>query len=302
MLALASVLGLSSVAEAKKKRKKKRNKKKHTLRGAIGTDWTHVVGGGGSILFYNARTGAGLAGTLDGRGFTPVEEYNDFAKGYEVVVGTPRGSVLFLRNARLYEAYGLAAAGTLLNGRWTFLNQYRDFAPWTDAAASTDSLFLYNRTEALGASGTLVDGAWTYVKEYRNFYPDYTHFAASDDSLLFYRYNSGASAKAGTLQNGVWTFANSYEQSDDAWPFNHQVAVGAGDTLLFLKHQHDDADGFVGRLSNGAWQFAHMYIDFAPWTHAAHAGNGFVLLYRMADGLAAWGTLGGGEWEYYGTT
>jgi hypothetical protein len=57
-------------------------------------------------------------------------------------------------------------------------------------------------------------------------------------------------------------------------------------------------------LENGVWQLDHIYQGFAEWTHAAHAGNGFILLYynHGYDALAAWGTLAGGEWEYYGTT
>jgi len=43
--------------------------------------------------------------------------------------------------------------------------------------------------------------------------------------------------------------------------------------------------GAGGRLTNGAWS----YDDFAPWTHAASAGNGFILLYNTISGLAAWG-------------
>lgn len=269
---------------------------------AIGGGWTHVVGGGGSILFYNKHTGSALTGTLDGRGFTPVEEYSDFARGYEVIVGTPRGSVLFLRKAQPYEADGPAMAGTLRDGRWTVVNRYTGFAPWTDGEAAGDSVFLYNREKGHGASGTLVDGAWSYYQQYRNFHPDFTHMTATDDSLLFHQFNS-RNAKAGTLKNGVWSFTNNYSDIGNApHVIDYHVSVGAGDTILLLGYT--SLNGVVGRLVDGVWRLDHNYPGFNYWTHAAHAGNGFVLLYDPDEyrSLAAWGALGGGEWRYYGTT
>jgi hypothetical protein len=268
---------------------------------AIGPGWTHVVGGGGSILFYNKSTGAGLAGTLDGRGFTPVEEYRDFAKGYEVIVGTSRGSVLLLKNPQLYST-GLGATGTLRNGRWTFLNTYRDFAPWTHGAAAGDSVFLYSST-GRGASGTLIDGAWSFYREYGNFYRDYRRIVASDDSLMFHLSRSSSSAKVGTLKDGVWTFTNNYPDFVNGQLVDvNGCSVGAGDTLLLTYWGWSNMDSFAGRLVDGAWRLDHTYRGFAEWSHAIQAGNGFVLLYDRWSGLAAWGTLGGGAWAYYGTT
>jgi hypothetical protein len=189
-----------------------------------------------------------------------------------------------------------------LNGRWTYLNKYTGFAPWTDGEAAGDSVFLYNREEGHGASGTLVDGAWSYYQEYRNFHPDFTHLAATDDSLLFHQFNS-RNAKAGTLENGIWSFANNYDDIGNApHVIDYHVSVGAGDTILLLGWS--GLNGVVGRLVDGAWRLDHNYPGFNYWTHAAHAGNGFVLLYDndLYRSLAAWGTLGGGEWQYYGTT
>lgn len=294
-------------ARKRKRRRKNKNKDKHEQRqgevtntlavaSAIGNDWTHV--GGSSILFYDRNTGDGLAGTLDGLGFTPVEASKGFATGYDLVVGTPRGSVLFLRNSD-----GMGAAGTLLNGRWSFLNEYHGFAPWTNAAASADTLFLYHLTRGQGASGTLVNGAWTYYGQYRSMERDYTHFSATDDSLLFYKFNSRASAKAGTLKNGVWTFANSYPDIGNLpYVVDYHMAVGAVDTLLF--QGFTGLNFVIGTLANGAWSLKHKYPDAGYWTHAAHAGNGFILLYTGGgfDAPTAWGTLIGGNWSYYGTT
>lgn len=298
-----SVAGLSNAhGEAKKRRNRRKSRRKRNTTGeegrVIGPDWTHVVGGNGSILFYNRRTGAGLVGTLDGRGFTAVEQHADFAPGYNLVAGTPRGSVLFLRNQD-----GLGAAGTLQNGRWSFLNQYSGFATWDNAAASADTLFLYSRTRnGHGASGTLVGGAWHYLREYNDFYMDYTYFAATDDSMLFYQRNAPTKDSiTGTLEGGYFTFAHSYNDIGNLpYVVDYHVAVGAGDTLLLLGFTN--LNGATGHLVDGAWRFDHNYPGFAYWTHAAHAGNGFVLLYDEATGNAAWGTLGNGAWTYYGTT
>ena len=276
--------------------------------GAIGAGWTHVVGGGGSILFYNKNTGEAMTGTLGGSGFTQVEYYSGiirFAKGYKVMVGTPSGSMLFVRPS------GNGVAGTLVNGVWTLRNEYRGFAPWDVGGATRDSVFLFNWDTRQGASGTLVDGAWTYYKRYRNsFQFDYTRIGATDDSLVFYRACSRQPAKSGTLENGVWSLVYPFHFEE----FNtvggqflcYQAEVGAGDTLLVLSSTPQQGEtgyhGVVGRLVDGAWRVDHDYVGFGLWRHAAHAGNGFVLLYDKESGLAAYGTLGGGEWSYYGTT
>jgi hypothetical protein len=269
--------------------------------------WKDVVGGGGSILFYDARRGNVVTGTLDGRGFTPVEEYTGataFRKGYNVVVGTPGGSVLFVRSPHRHERHGFGIAGTLLDGRWILRNEYAGFADWTNGAATRDSVFLFNRYTGLGASGTLVDGAWTYYKRYRNWTP-YSHLVATDDSLLLFKFNSRRPAMAGTLENGLWSYANSYADIGNAPDeMNYRLAVGAGDTLLLLKNH--PLDGVAGRLVDGAWHLDHTYpsgpTGFHRWTHAAHAGNGFVLLYDDDGEFASYGTLSGGAWSYYGTT
>ena len=91
---------------------------------ATSPGWTHLVGGGGGLLFYNASTGAGLSGTLDGSGWHPVTTYADFATGFTVLVGTPSGSLLLLQ-----PSSGLGAAGTLVNGQWSFLSQWPVVVP-----------------------------------------------------------------------------------------------------------------------------------------------------------------------------
>ena len=155
---------------------------------AIGTGWTHLGGGGGSLLCYNADSGAGLSGTLDGAGFTPVQEYSDFSPGYQVLVGTPAGSLL------LEPLSGLGAAGTLADDSWAFLNEYHDFAPWTHAAAASDSVLLYNRSSGLGAGGTLRDGAWSYDNRYDDF-AAFSHVASAGNGyVLFYDTDSGLAA------------------------------------------------------------------------------------------------------------
>ena len=171
--------------------------------------------------------------------------------------------------------------------------------------ASADTLFLYHRNRVQGASGTLVDGAWTYYRQYRGLalYPGFSHFAATDDSLLMYQFNSRLSAKAGTLKPGVWTFTNSYPDLGNLpYVINYLLAVGAGDTLLL--NGFSSLNFVTGTLVAGVWRLKRNDPVSVYWTDAAHAGNGFVLLYDRGgfDTPAAWGTLSGGDWTYYGTT
>lgn len=255
----------------------------------IGTGWTHVVGGGGSILFYNANTGAGLAGTLDENGWLAVERYTDFATSWQLVVATAAGSVLLVD-----PGTGQGAGGTITGGRWSYLTDYTDFAPWTHAVGTRDSVLLYDRETGNGAGGTLIDGQWRFLTSYDDFFTGYTHLAGSDDSVLLYSDSIGFGA-TGTLENGAWEWRGTYDDFARDWT----LQVGAGQSLLLV--QRDTGLGAAGFLMGGTWEGLTEYGDFSTnWTHVVSAGNGYVLFYDAASGEAGWGTLADGAWSYIG--
>lgn len=270
------------------------------LSGSIGGNWAHIVGGGGSILLYDRQSGAGICGTLDGRGFIPVEHYQDFAKNYAMAVGTARGSVLLLRKLPIYQQGALGATGMLRDGRWIFSNAYTDFGSWTHAVAAGDSVMLYNADDGIAATGTLIDGQWSYLNLYSTIGKDFTHLVGTDDSVLLYAFATRR-AQAGTLINGIWTPTTSYEDiGNGPQVIEYQPSVGAGSSLLMITWS--GLTGVTGQLANGAWQQQQSYPGFNFWKTIAHAGNGFLLFYDDFHELLAWGTLRDGVWEYYGTT
>lgn len=270
------------------------------LSGVIGGNWTTMIGGGGSILLYDRNSGAGVSGTLDGRGFIPVERYHDFARNYVMAVGTARGSVLLLRKLWIYEQGALGAAGMLRDGRWIFTNTYHTFGSWTHAVAAGDSVMLYNADDGIAATGTLIDGHWSYLNLYPTMGKDFTHLVGTDDSVLLYTF-ARRRAQAGTLIDGVWTPTVSYQDiGNGPGSIEYHPSVGAGSSLLLITWS--GLTGVTGQLVNGIWQQQLDYPGFNFWKFIAHAGNGFLLFYDDFHELLAWGTLQQGVWEYYGVT
>jgi CubicO group peptidase (beta-lactamase class C family) len=256
-----------------------------------GTGWTHLVGGGGSLFFYNEDTGEGLTGTLDNTGWHAVERYTDFKTGWNLVTCTSEGSVLLVDSTT-----GEGASGVLADGRWSYLVDYDDFTTgWTHLVATGDSALFYTAGTGEASSGTLVDGVWEWTTDYDDFFSGYTHLTASDDTVLLYAEGIGFGA-SGTLVNGSWEWVGVYDDFAPGWT----LQGGAGDSLLLL--EQGSGTGASGYLRNGAWEYTTDYTDFSPdWTHVAASGNDdFVLFYDANSGLPAWGTLAGGVWEYYG--
>jgi CubicO group peptidase (beta-lactamase class C family) len=260
------------------------------VEGGLGTGWTHLVGGGGSLLFYNANTGAGLAGTIDNGGWHEGETYSDFSQDWQLVVATSAGSVLMID-----PSSGQGAGGIIADGAWSYLTDYSDFSSgWTHAVATRDSVLLYDQDSGQGAGGTLIDGEWSYLTDYSDFSTGYTHLTGSDDSILLYDASSGFGA-TGTLIDGTWEWIGEYDDFSTDW----SLQVGSGDSLLLV--EQDTGIGAGGILEGGTWEWINEYEGFSiGWTHVASAGNGFVLFYDADSGLGAWGTLDGGTWEYYG--
>jgi hypothetical protein len=54
--------------------------------------WTHMVGTGFYVLFYNAATGVGVTGYFDGIGrFMTASTYNDFSLGWTHIAASAGG-------------------------------------------------------------------------------------------------------------------------------------------------------------------------------------------------------------------
>ncbi len=256
---------------------------------AIGPGWTHVVGTGGSLLFYNAGTGAGLAGTLDNTGWHSVESYTAFTHGWDIIVATTAGSVLFVD-----PDTGLGASGLLQDGRWSQVQSYTDFSDrWTHGAATSDSVMLYATDTGQIATGTLIDGTWTSLHDASDS-DHYSHLTGNDGSVFLYIDLNGYGA-TGTLGNGRWQWVAEYDDFSTSW----SLQVGSGDSLLLVDPVSGAGAG--GYLRDGTWEWITEYDDFSSiWTHVVAAGNDWVLFYDTNTGLAAWGTLIDGTWEYYG--
>lgn len=248
--------------------------------------WTHLAGGGGSLLFYNANTGQALIGTLDEAGWNEGERHDDFTLGFDIVVSTSRGSLLFLDRET-----SLASSGVIAAGAWSFSNDYDGLAAgWTHAAATADSALLYDAVSGHGTTGTLIDGAWTASGDALDFGAGFTHLIGSDDSLLFSNAQSGAGA-TGTLTNGAWSVIDLTIQVGTGWT----VQAGASDSLLLARPETGLSE--AGTLIGGIWRQQNGYDTLGMgWTHGAGAGNGFVVLYDANSGQAAIGTLAGGAW------
>jgi CubicO group peptidase (beta-lactamase class C family) len=253
----------------------------------VGGGWTHMVGGGGGLLFYNAQSGAAIVGTLDQNGFVQTESHDDFAPGINLVVCTSQGSVLYIDTST-----GSGGTGTITGGYWTAANGYDGFASnWTHAVASADSVLLYDANGGQGMSGTLINGEWTSLFDYTDFTTGFTHLFASDDTLLFYDESSGLDA-TGTLTGGGWQFTYEY----DSFAPGYGAGMAGGDSLLLVAD--GGGPGLAGTLSGGAWSYGGDYDGFGAWTHGASAGNGYAALYDANSGAGVWGTLAGGVWSY----
>ncbi|MCF3184011.1 hypothetical protein IPZ70_29300 [Streptomyces polychromogenes] len=111
---------------------------------------------------------------------------------------------------------GDAVTGTLDAGQWESHGEFHLPLGYTHAAASHDSLLLYNKITGAGEVGTFTNGEYTRTRTYGDFPKGWTQVEASGDSVLFYNAQTGR-AVSGTLQNGKYQQVRTYDGFKKGW-------------------------------------------------------------------------------------
>ncbi|MFF4115824.1 hypothetical protein [Streptomyces sp. NPDC001714] len=124
---------------------------------------------------------------------------------------TPNSSILFYK-----AGTGEAGTGTLSAGHWQYKAAFTLPANYTHAAASRDSLLLYNKNTGAGEVGTFKNGTYSRTRTFDNFSTGWTFVEASGDSVLFYNGDTGHGV-TGTLENGRYQGVRTYDNFSKGW-------------------------------------------------------------------------------------
>lgn len=238
---------------------------------------------------------------------------------------TPNHSILFYQPGR-------AVTGMLKQGAFT---QKRSFTlrKVTAAAATRDSLALYDKATGKLRTGTFRKGVYRHVKTI-TIRPGFTHAAGSCDSVLFYNTLTGR-ALAGTLVSGRFRDRTLYQigagwttmvaSCDTAWitdaggqvsmlgalsggdwvqhgptinpdSFSFSILAATRDSVLSLAGNF----GIWGTLTGGTRALGGNSSDFAVWDRVA--GTATTLQFYRADGLEARAVLLGGAYGFVGAS
>ncbi|MEU6979233.1 MULTISPECIES: hypothetical protein [unclassified Streptomyces] len=135
---------------------------------------------------------------------------------------TPSTSMLFYRADN-----GQAGTGTLSSGHWQQKALFHLPTGYTHAAASRDSLLLYNKNTGAGEVGTFGGGQYHRMRTYTDFSAGWTFVEASGDSVVFYDGNTGHGV-TGTLKGGAYRQGRVYDDFSTGW----RAMAASCDTLL----------------------------------------------------------------------
>jgi hypothetical protein len=240
---------------------------------------------------------------------------------------SPNGSIFFFKP-------GHAMTGTLKNG---VFHRQRTFATtgWTAAAATRDSLALYNKATGKLKIGTFRGGIFT-AKHTRRLLKGYTRLGSTCDSLMLYNGATGRAVTA-TLTGGELGARSAY-----SLPLSANIVVGA--CKGFYIWSNNGGEFARGTLEGGLWTQSHrdttggsvidrwamtadssLYIrssaggagewdqvedngqlvaggstdTFGAWDIVAGTGNS--VLFYIRDGIVATGVLSGGNYTYIGS-
>ncbi len=218
-----------------------------------GGGWTHIVGGGGSLLFYDAATGPGLAGTLDQTGWRAVERYTDFSTGWRVVVATAAGSVLMID-----PDTGQGAGGTIRDGNLVYANGVSVANPATGEAVTVDSRF-----RIASVSKTITAAAIMTLVEAGQLSLDDTFFGA--DGLLGDRYVPNPFAPA----DADITITHLLQHTAGAWS-------NAAPDPMFERPEIDVEDLID-------WVIDNRLLEDEPGTTFAYSNFGYCLPGRVIE-------------------
>ncbi|MEU3915237.1 hypothetical protein [Streptomyces sp. NPDC029721] len=120
-------------------------------------------------------------------------------------------SILFYR-----AGSGSAVTGTLSAGHWESSGEFHLPRGYTHAAASHDSLLLYNKITGAGEVGTFTFGEYARTRTIGDLPKGWTQVEASGDSVIFYDIQTGH-AVTGTLQNGKYQQVRTYDDFKKGW-------------------------------------------------------------------------------------
>jgi hypothetical protein len=176
--------------------------------------WTHVVGDGVDLLFYDAKTGGAAIGQVDGKGkFTTTLDRRPsyFIPGWTHVV-RHKGYYLFYNSNT-----GEAVVGNFGSPSPEFqpYNSWKDFSTgWTHIVSTKNGLLFYNATSGAGFGEWSVErsgpggdfGRIAKVNLNRlwsgSFTAGWTHIVDTPGGLLFYRAEDGMTEVADVDTDG----------------------------------------------------------------------------------------------------
>lgn len=160
----------------------------------------------------------------------------------------------------IYDTGGTAVIGTMTAGQFDHVQTLDVGAGWTHAAASSDSLMLYNRNSGLIETGHLSGGIYSRATR-RVTGKGYTHLTASCNSYLLYK-NWTGQREIGRLEDGVSTRVTSGSGFSTGW----DLISASCDTIRFVKHTNGDpsrhgAINVLGVLWDGGFAQTMSYED-----------------------------------------
>jgi M6 family metalloprotease-like protein len=176
--------------------------------------WTHVVGDGVDLLFYDSKTGGAAIGQVDAKGqFTTTFDRRPgyFIPGWTHVV-RHKGYYLFYNSQT-----GAAVVGNFGTAGFQPYNSWKDFSPgWTQIVSTNNGLLFYNT-----ATGAGFVGEWSFIKSGAgfgtiaqvnlnrlwagSFTTGWTHAIDTSNGVLFYCTVNGRTAVADVNTDGSVT-------------------------------------------------------------------------------------------------
>ena len=201
----------------------------------------------------------------------------------------PGNSSIFFYNG------STAVTGTLHNGDFVQRSTF-SLGAFTHAAASRDSLLLYNANTGAAQSGSLVNGLYVSRANF-TLEPGFTNLTASCDSYLLYR--RGGYGVTGTLTGGRAIHRNTYTTFRGDW----QRITSSCDTVLFWV---DTAAVGPTGTSVRAWgtlvggtfsQTGSQVFEGRNEATNSAATADSMLLYQRTNGVGAWFRVGGGQFS-----
>lgn len=205
------------------------------------------------------------------------------------------------RTVFIYDNGGLAVFGSLRDGEFIQLQTLNVGAGWTHAAASRDTLVLYNKNTGYAKTGMVGGGMyWGDVKT-RYVGAGWTHLTASCDSFMLYQRSSGYRME-GRLQNGYLTETYYGPGFSAGWDL-----IDASCDTIHFRSGTDSGWTAAGRLVGGSFaQTASSgHGGSRTITHMTHTATSFLQL-AAPEGFGNWGpavngssaTAYGAAWDF----